>query len=154
MVKSTEAACRYLKDAYKRYGNWTMAAASYNMGMAGLDGQIARQKTKNYYELLLVEETSRYLYRALALKEIVSDPEKYGFHIRTKDLYPPYHTRVVEVNGPVADFADFAKEHGTDYKTLKLLNPWLRENYLLNRGSRSYLVLLPGENFDHLPESE
>lgn len=154
VAKSTKAACAYLKDAYQRYGSWTLAAASYNMGMNGLDKQMARQKTSNYYELLLVEETSRYVYRALALKEITKDPMRYGFHIRNIDLYPPYDTRTVEINGPVDDFADFAKEHGTDYKTLKLLNPWLRENYLTNKSGKSYSLHLPGQNFNDLPNAE
>lgn len=150
--KATRAACRYLKDAYQKYSSWTLAAASYNMGMNGLDKQLARQKTKDYYELLLVEETSRYVFRALALKEIVNDPGRYGFHIREKDLYLPYNTTSIQLNGPVESFADFAHENGTDYKTLKVLNPWLRDNFLTNRTGKTYTVLLPGKNFNDLPD--
>jgi transposase len=152
--KATRAACRYLKDAYKRYGSWTLAAASYNMGMNGLEKQLARQKTDDYYELLLVEETSRYVFRALALKEILKDPERYGFHIRKQDLYSPYDTREVIIEGAIPDFADFARNEGTDYKTLKLLNPWLRENFLTNSSGKSYTVLLPGKKFNDLPSAE
>src|SRR5690606_12712753 len=110
-----------------------LAAASYNMGQGGVDKQLGRQKQDNYFDLLLNEETSRYVFRMLAMKEILTDPERYGFHLRKKDLYPPYVTTSVEVKGPIADLADFAKANGTDYKTLKLLNPWLRDNKLTNR---------------------
>lgn len=148
MEKSTEAACKYLKTAHAKYGDWALAAASYNMGQGGVDKQLGRQKQDNYFDLLLNEETSRYVFRMLAMKEIISDPERYGFHLRTKDLYPPYPTTSVEVKGPIADLADFARANGTDYKTLKLLNPWLRDNKLTNREGRTYEVLLPGEGFN------
>jgi len=146
--KSTEAACRYLKLAYERFGSWTLAAASYNMGMNGVDKQLKRQQTQSYYELLLIEETARYVFRALALKEIMADPERYGFHIRNKDLYPAYKTRLVEISGPVTNFATFAKEQGTDYLVLKTLNPWLRDNFLTNKLGKTYLLELPGQHFN------
>ena len=148
VIKSTRAACRYLRDAHDRYGDWTLAAASYNLGMGGVDKQIDRQKNEDYYHLLLPEETSRYVFRILAAKEILSDPERYGFHIRPKDLYPPYRTRVVRIEGSVDDLADLAIRNGTDYRTLKLLNPWLRDVRLANREGRAYDVLLPGEGFN------
>jgi hypothetical protein len=141
--KATEAACAYLKEAYEKYGSWSMAAASYNVGMRGLDRQIERQKTHNYYDLLLNPETARYTYRILAVKEILTKPAQYGFHYRPQDLYPVYETKTVSVNGPVADFADFAHEHGVNYKILKLLNPWLRENYLTNPRGKTYEIKLP-----------
>jgi membrane-bound lytic murein transglycosylase D len=146
--RSTEAACRYLKEAYTRFGSWTMAAASYNLGMGGLDRQIARQRRNNYYDLLLPEETGRYIFRALAMKEVVCDPERYGFHIRQKDLYAPFQVRSMTLTGPVEDLAELALRQGTDYKTLKLLNPWLRETYLTNKEGRTYELLLPAEDFD------
>ena len=148
VVKSTRAACRYLKDAHAKYGDWTLAAASYNLGMAGVGKQIDRQKNEDYYHLLLPEETSRYVFRVLAAKEILSDPERYGFHIREKDLYRPYRTRTVLIEGSVDDLADLAIRQGTDYRTLKLLNPWLRDNRLVNREARTYEVLLPAEGFN------
>lgn len=151
--KSTMAACRYLKNAYSKYGNWALAAASYNLGPAGVDKQLGRQKQESYFDLLLPEETARYVYRVLAMKEIIRDPERYGFHLRKKDLYPPYSTRTIAVNGPVLDLASFALQHGSDYKTLKLLNPWLRDTKLSNREGRTYTLLLPGEGFhDAVPE--
>jgi hypothetical protein len=145
--KSTEAACRYLKNAHARFGSWTMAAAAYNLGNGGLNKQLTRQKQEDYYDLLLPEETSRYVFRILAMKEIIRDPERYGFHLRRKDLYPPYATTTVEVKGAVPDLADFALRRNTDYKTLKLLNPWLRDTKLTNKDGRTYRLLLPAEGF-------
>jgi membrane-bound lytic murein transglycosylase D len=152
--KSTEAACRYLKEAHAKYGSWSMAAASYNLGPGGVDKQVGRQKTQDYFALLLPEETSRYVFRMLAAKEIIRDPARYGFHLRAKDLYQPYRTRSVTVTGPIEDLADFAMRQGTDYKTLKLLNPWLRDVQLTNAKGRSYGILLPAEDFDTAKEDE
>jgi len=152
--KSTLAACKYLRNAYKKYGNWALAAASYNLGQGGVDKQLGRQKRDNYFDLLLNEETGRYVYRILAMKEILRDPERYGFHLRKKDLYQPYRTRSTTISGPVADLADWAIANGTDYKTVKLLNPWLRDNQLTNRENRTYTVLLPAEGFDSAPAED
>ncbi|MCB0771413.1 MAG: transglycosylase SLT domain-containing protein [Flavobacteriales bacterium] len=146
--KSTRAACEYLKRAHAHYGKWALAAASYNLGQGGVDKQLGRQKQDNYFDLLLNDETARYVYRILAMKEIIGDPERYGFHVREKDLYAPYRTRTEVIDGPVSDLADFAIAQNTDYKTLKLLNPWLRDNKLTNREGRAYEVLLPDANFD------
>lgn len=145
--KSTEAACRYLKNAYAKHGSWALAAAAYNLGSGGVDKQLGRQKKENYFDLLLPEETSRYVFRILAMKEIIRNPERYGFHLRQRDLYPPYKTRSLEVRGPIEDIAAFASANGTDYKTVKLLNPWLREAKLSNREGRAYEILLPGAGF-------
>lgn len=151
--KSTEAACRLLKKAYAKYGSWALAAASYNLGQGGVDKQLGRQQREDYYELLLPEETSRYVFRILAMKEIIRDPERYGFHLRPQDLYRPYATRALEVSGPIEDIAAFSIRQGTDYKTIKLLNPWLRENHLTNKEGRRYTLLLPAKGFnDALPE--
>jgi len=152
--KSTVAACKYLRNAYKKYGNWALAAASYNLGQGGVDKQLGRQKRDNYFDLLLNEETGRYVYRILAMKEILRDPERYGFHLRKKDLYAPYRTRTTTITGSVGDLADWAIANGTDYKTLKLLNPWLRDNHLTNRENRTYTVLLPAEGFDSAPAED
>ena len=152
--KSTRAACSYLRKSYDKYANWALAAASYNLGQGGVDKQLGRQKRDNYVDLLLNEETARYVYRVLAMKEIIRDPERYGFHLRKKDLYEPYRTRTALISGPVPDLADWAIANGTDYKTLKLLNPWLRDNHLTNRENRTYTVLLPAEGFDAAPQAE
>jgi hypothetical protein len=146
LEKSTVVACKYLKESYEKYGNWTMSAASYNAGRTGMDRQISRQKEESYYDLLLNEETARYIFRVLAYKLILEDPSAYGFHLSNKDMYPPIEFEVVTVNGPVEDFVVFAKEHNTNYKILKYLNPWLRENYLTNSRGRSYDIRIPREN--------
>ena len=148
--KSTYAACAYLKEAYEKYGSWSMAAASYNMGMRGLDIQIERQKTANYYDLLLNLETGRYMYRILAVKEILNKPAQYGFHFRPQDLYPPYELKKEELTGSVDDFADWAHQRNVNYKILKILNPWLRENYLTNPTKKSYSILLPADTVQGL----
>ena len=113
-----------------------------------IEKQLGRQKADNYFELLLPEETSRYVFRMLAMKAILSDPERYGFHLRPKDLYPPYLTDTVQVMGPVEDLNDFATRRGTNYKTLKLLNPWLRDNVLDNTKGKPYIILLPAKGFE------
>jgi membrane-bound lytic murein transglycosylase D len=148
--KATRAACEYLKKAYERYGSWTMAAASYNVGMSALDDRILQQKAKSYYQLKLNNETARYVYRILALKEIHQDPSEYGFHLRQKDLYQPYRTRTLKVDTPIDDLAEFAIEEGTGYKELKILNPWLREDHLDNASGKSYRILLPAEDSEQL----
>lgn len=143
MEKSTEAACKYLKDSYDKYGSWTMVAASYNAGRSFTSKQMARQKTDSYYDLLLGEETARYVFRIVALKLILSDPEKYGFKVAEEEKYPIIKTKLVEVSGPVHNFADFAKKHGLSYKELKLFNPWLRDAFLNNPHKKKYQIKIP-----------
>ena len=145
--KSTEAACRFLKKSYETYGSWTMAAASYNMGRAGLNRQVTRQGTDYYYDLLLNEETGRYVYRLLALKLIMSDPEQYGFYYEEEELYPAIPTYQVTIDGPVEDFAEFAIRYSINYKVLKLFNPWLRENKLSNGSGKTYYISIPKKGF-------
>jgi hypothetical protein len=145
--KSTEVACKYLIDSYKKYGNWTMTAASYNVGRRGIDRQVDRQKKENYYDLLLNEETARYVFRVVAFKMIFEDPAAYGFNLSENDLYPEIPVYTVEVDSAVADFADFAAQYDTNYKVLKRLNPWLRDNYLTNSSRRTYEVLLPEKGY-------
>ncbi len=145
--KSTEAACKYLNESYDLYQNWTMVAASYNAGRKGINLQIERQKETNYYDLLLNDETARYLFRVLAFKIIMKDPSKYGFNLRKEDLYPPIPTYDVVVDTTVDDFADFAKSYGINYKLLKFFNPWLREKYLTNKNRKSYVIKIPEQGF-------
>ena len=145
--KSTEAACKYLISAYQNYGNWSMTAASYNAGRRGINEQIGRQKKENYYDLLLNEETARYLYRVVALKLIFENPSAYGFNIPENELYPVIPSHTVVVDSTVADFADFAKEHGTNYKILKFLNPWLRDTKLTISGGKSYEIVIPEKGY-------
>jgi len=147
VLKSTEAASKYIIESYEKYGSWTMAAASYNAGRRGVDRQIERQKKENYYDLLLTEETARYVFRVVAFKLIFENPSAYGFHIREGDLYPEIPVKPVTVDSTVADFADFAAAHGTNYKILKYLNPWLRDTRLSNSGRKTYEILVPEEGF-------
>ncbi|MGQ1946931.1 lytic transglycosylase domain-containing protein [Geofilum sp. OHC36d9] len=141
--KSTVAACLFLKKSYERFGSWTMAAASYNAGARGINRQIDKQKVVSYYDLLLSEETSRYVFRILALKSIFSAPEEYGFYLDDEDLYPVIPTYDVVISGAIADFADFATGYGTTYREFKDLNPWLRENYLTNSTGKEYILKMP-----------
>jgi len=141
--KSTEAACKYLLESYEKYGNWTLAAASYNMGRNNLDSQIERQRTENYYDLLLNDETARYIYRVLAQKLITEKPDDFGFSIAENEYYPVIPTRDVEVNTAIEDLAAFAQEHSTNYKILKQINPWLRQNTLPNTARRNYVIRIP-----------
>lgn len=141
--KSTYAACNYLKDAYKKYESWTLVAASYNAGLTGVARQITRQKSDDYYDLLFVEETQRYVFRIVALKLILENPELYNFNIQDSDKYPIITTKNVEITGSVADFADFAKENGISYKVLKDFNPWLRDTKLTYSGKKRYWAKIP-----------
>lgn len=143
LEKSTEAACKYFLKSYKRYGNWTMVAASYNRGANGINRQVNIQGQSNYYDLLLTEETSRYVFRILSFKTIFGDPEKYGFIIPEEHLYPPVDYITVQVDTTVSNFADFAAGFGTNYKILKALNPWLRQPYLTNKSASLYEIKIP-----------
>lgn len=148
--KSTEAACNYLNEAYAKLGSWEMAAGGYNMGMGGINKQMGRQGTDNYYDLILNQETSRYLFRIVAAKVILESPTKYGFHFREKDLYHPEETFEVVIKGPVEDFSKFAAEHNSTYKILKIFNPWLRENFLMNKSGKTYKLKLPKKGYYNL----
>jgi hypothetical protein len=141
--KSTEAACKYLRKAYEKFGSWTLVAASYNRGMRGMENAIADQQERDYYKLLLNEETSRYVFRILAAKEIISNPAKYGFAIQEHHLYQPLEYRLVKVDKDIRDLVAYAKEQGVDYKTLKIYNPWLRSDKLNVRRNHSYTLRLP-----------
>jgi len=154
--KSTLFACQYLKKSFEKYSNWTLAAASYNGGRAALDEQINIQKESNYYDLLLNEETARYIFRAVAYKLIINDPENYGFTLEKSELYPRLNYFDVKVDTSILDFSAFAKRYGTNYKMLKFLNPWLRKPYLTPRPGKVYYIKIPnpamrtGENQDIL----
>ncbi len=143
LQKSTEAACKYLLESYEAYGSWTMAAASYNAGRKGIDAQIDKQRTSNYYDLLLNDETARYIYRVLAHKLIAENPENYGFHLEPGEFYPVIPTYEVTVDTAIANIADFAATRGINYKILKQLNPWIRQNFLPDRSQKVYTISLP-----------
>ena len=144
---ATEVACKYLINAKSELGSWTLAAAAYNAGNAGISTRLKEQKVEDYYDLLLGEETGRYMFRIVALKEILNNPSKYGFNFSKSDLYKTIPTYKVEVDSAVTDFAQFAKRFGINYKILKLHNPWLREPHLNNKTKKLYTIEIPKEGY-------
>ena len=145
VAKSTRAACRYLKSAYKKYGNWESAAASYNGGQGRISSELASQKAQTAYDLWLVDETSRYMFRLLAMKMIMEDPAAYGFILSADQLYQPLEYDTYQVNTSVSDWPTWAKEHGTNYLTLREHNPWIRAKSLTNKSGKIYTVRIPTE---------
>jgi membrane-bound lytic murein transglycosylase D len=143
--KSTRFACEYFLKSFEKYGNWTLTAASYNGGRAGVDTQIAIQHQNNYYDLLLTEETARYIFRVVAYKLIITDPVNFGFNLTKDDLYPVLSYYEVKVDTAIADISAFAEKFGTNYKMVKFLNPWLRKPYLKPAPKKEYLIKVPSE---------
>ena len=147
MEKSTRVACKYLLEAKEQFGSWTLAAASYNAGKSGIAQRLEDQKVNDYYDLLLGEETGRYLYRIIALKEILSNPSRYGFNFKKNQLYSSVPTYTVKIDTAVTDFSAFAKTFGINYKILKIHNPWLREPHLNNKSRKEYLINSPVKGY-------
>lgn len=147
LEKSTQAACDYLNKSYKKFGSWTLVAASYNMGSSRLSRSIKSQKVDNYFDLFLNSETSRYVFRIVAIKTIMENPVKYGYNLRQKDLYQTIPINIIELDSAVVDFNDWALEQGVNYKILKNLNPWLRKPYLKNINKKTYKVKIPLSGF-------
>ncbi len=143
--KSTLAACKYLLEAKAKFGNWTLAAASYNYGLNGIERQIGRQKSRNYYNLYLNEETYRFVARIISYKEIFKDPKRYGFYFTEDELYRPIETNDILVNYSIPDLVEFATQNGINYKMLKIFNPWLRDNKLRNKQRKTYTIKIPQE---------
>lgn len=144
LEKATRAACKYLKAAKADFGSWMLAAAAYNMGQGGLRKRLAEQKQEKYFDLNLNNETSRYVPRIVALKEIMQRPEHYGFFLEKDDLYAPLgKTRVVEVSSSIVSWGTFANEQGVSYRQLKAYNPWLVDSDLSNKTGKTYYVHLP-----------
>lgn len=140
---ATKVASEYLRNSKELFGSWTNAAAAYNAGNAGISKQMKRQDATDYYNLLLNPETGRYVFRILAFKEILSNPEKYGFFVDQDDLYQAIPTNTIVVDTPIEDFAKFAKQQGINYKILKIHNPWLRDTFLKNASGKKYHVKIP-----------
>jgi membrane-bound lytic murein transglycosylase D len=143
LEKSTEAACKYLLEAKAKFGNWTLAAASYNGGMTGVTKQIEMQQVDTYYDLLLNDETSRYVFRILALKEIMKNPVKFGFTVDVSEMYVNLPSKIITIDTSIPDLASFAKAQGINYKILKIHNPWLRDKKLLNQNKKTYEIVIP-----------
>ncbi len=147
LEKSTVAACKYLLSANKKFNSWTMTAASYNGGVAGLTKQMEFQKVNSYYDLNLTEETSRYVFRIIALKEIMKNPILYGFKLTPEELYPVIPTRKIEVDSTINDLANFAIKQGINYKILKTHNAWMRDKKLLNLEKKKYILEIPTKGY-------
>ena len=147
LEKSTEAACKYLISAKEKFGTWTLAAASYNGGMNGIAKRLEEQQVDNYYDLLLTEETSRYVFRILALKEIMTNSNKYGFSIPKEALYYSVPTKTIIVDSSITNLANFAKSQGVNYKILKIHNPWLRDKKLTNTTGKKYEIEIPTSGY-------
>ena len=143
LEKATVVACKYLQEAYSKFGSWTMAAAAYNMGKNGAKRKIKDQSSNNYYNLYLNSETSRYVFRIIAIKEIMQNPKKYGFILRDKDLYTMPNFRTLEVDSTIASLSDFAQLHDVNYKLLKQFNPWLRAKSLPDKSRKRYVLKIP-----------
>ena len=144
--KATRFACEYLKSAKEKFGSWALAAASYNAGRSYILRELDRQEANGYYDLLLGEETSRYVFRLAAMKLIFQEPEKYGFMIDPEHLYEPLDYKVVEVDTAISNLARFARGYDMSYKNLKIFNPWLREKELVNRSGKKYEIKIPTGN--------
>lgn len=143
LKKATEAACRYLKHAYSRYGNWESVAASYNGGMARISRELQAQGQNTAYNLYLTDETSRYMFRLLAMKLIMTRPADYGFSLKVNQLYRAAECTPVKVSGPVDDWQQWAIDHGTTYMALRDHNPWIRAKSLPNKTGKTYTVMVP-----------
>jgi len=150
LEKSTEAACKYLKEAHEIYKSWTLVAASFNLGTNGLTRHLEKQKVNNYYDLLLNDETARYVFRILAIKTIMSEPKKYGFYLTKKDLYPPIPTYNVKIDSTINDLTSFAFSKSINYKILKIFNPWLRQSSLKNKEKKTYYLKIPKGNYRNM----
>lgn len=141
--KSTYAACKYLKDSYQKLGSWTLAAAGYNRGIAGIGRDADAQGSNNYYDLYLNTETSRYVFRILALKLIHNNPSDFNFIIESSDLYEPYKYKEIEVSGPVSSWVEFARQNGTTYKEIRRHNAWIRSTSMKNVAKNTFKVKIP-----------
>ncbi|MEL6868062.1 MAG: transglycosylase SLT domain-containing protein [Bacteroidota bacterium] len=144
LEKSTHAACQFLKKYKEKFGSWTLAAAAYNMGANGLNKEIKLQRAKSYYDLNLNQETARYVFRIVAIKEIMNNPSLFGFYIDEQERYSPLEEYyLVEVNEPVSNWGDFAAKYGISYRMLKIYNPWMISSKLTNRERKTYKVKIP-----------
>jgi hypothetical protein len=161
MEKSTEAACQYFLEAFQQYKSWTLVAASFNRGIDGVNKAIEKQHKTDYYNLFVVDETARYVYRILAMKQIYKNPVKYGFYLKQDDFYPPLNTYTVSVDSSITDLPAFAEKQKINYRVLREFNPWLRRYSLTNKPGKKYVLTLPMDgslSWDvlkrNLPESE
>lgn len=143
LEKATAAASRYLKKAYDKYGSWESAMASFNGGQARITRELNSQQVESSFDLYLTDETSRYVFRIMAMKAIMENPAAFGFRLNADNLYQPVECETVEVNGPVADWPAWASDHGITYAILREENPWIRAKTLTNKAGKTYFVKVP-----------
>ena len=144
LEKSTQAACKLLKDYYRRLNSWTLTAAAYNAGLSRISREMEEQRAETYFDLNLNAETSRYVFRLVAIKEILSRPQDFGFYLDNEERYPPLEDyRIVTVDSTIESLGDFAREQGTTYRMLKVYNPWLLDSKLPNRSGKAYEIKVP-----------
>jgi membrane-bound lytic murein transglycosylase D len=141
--KATKVAAEYLIKSKQSFNSWTLAAASYNAGNYGISKRLKTQQVDNYYDAKLPNETERYIFRIIALKEVISNPLKYGFSFDQEDLYTMPKTKTITVDTTIVNIASFAKTLGISYKELKIHNAWLRENKLNNKSRKVYEIKIP-----------
>ncbi len=153
-IKSTHAACKFLLKSYNRMGSWTMAAATYNAGITGVNRSIQTQQIDSYWDLLLNEETARYVPRMIAIKLIMESPADFGFDLEPKHLYPKEITREVVVSTSIPNLAEWAFSQGINYKILKRYNPWLRKNTLTVARGKNYIIQLPVDSYWKMPDKK
>ena len=142
---STRVACKYLKRAKDKFGSWTLAAAAYNRGVNGVQNKIMNQNQTKYENILFGDETKRYVFRIIALKNIIESPESFGFHIKKEQMYKPITYKEIKIDIPISNITDFSEDLGLSYKNFKIHNPWLLENHLNNRSRKVYTILIPSE---------
>lgn len=148
--KSTIVACKYFRSAYEKFHSWTLVAASYNMGMAGIERQLMKQKVLTFYDLGLNSETARYVFRIIAVKLIMEYPELYGYKVPEKQRYPVIPCKTVGIDSTISNLADFANNQGINYKMLKMFNPWLLDNKLTITDGKHYEIKIPKEGYRDL----
>lgn len=149
--KATQAACKYFKQAYAKYGDWMSVSAAYNAGQGRISSQLDKQLADHAMDLWLVEETSRYMFRLLAAKEVFNNPQRFGFLLKKEHLYPPISYKEVTVNTDIENLGEYAKQNGITYAQLRDANPWLREPSLKNKSGKQYVIQIPtqkGMNYD------
>lgn len=144
--KSTKAACDYMNTAYKKLGSWVLVAAAYNRGVRAMEDNLKRQKVTSYFDLSLGEETSRYVFRVLAIKLIYENPKRYGFYLTPDDLYPPYETKDVVVGSSIDNLYEWSVKQGITIKILRKLNPWIKGNRFKVLRGETFIFKIPKNN--------
>jgi hypothetical protein len=135
LTKSTYAACDFIKNSYKVFGNWVNACASYNRGIGGVNSDMKWQKTSHYFDTDMNNETGRYVFRMIAMKLIMENQKAYGFDIPRQQMYKPLQTRKIKLKKSIPNLAEWSVRNGINIKILRKLNPWIISNKLTIKDS-------------------